>query len=384
MKIGTITFHCAYNYGSVLQAYALQHVLELSGHQVEVMDYISSDFQKFRLFRHDNFRQLVSDILFFGRNLRRRNSFRRFQRDFLNLSKRRYIGEKADANLRQDAKDFDAFICGSDQIWNLDCTQGVVGPFFLDFVPSNCKKIAYAPSLGHTEFEPQYFTPANKRKLTSLLDRFDAISVRECSTVNLYQQLTKNPIHTAVDPVLLLTADAYRAIESVGLPHKLTKGHFIFFYVLWDNSPESNPAMIKEAESLSRHFHLPVVYIAKRNIHFSVRSINCYGVSPNDFLALIDNASFILSNSFHATVFSVIFHKQFITISPGQSSSRIRDLLNILGLSELFITLEGIQNATNVMEQPNDFSSVDDDLQRLRDSSQQFITNALEDEKISN
>ena len=181
MKIGTITFHCAYNFGSALQTYALRKYLTDLGHDVHVIDYRSEDFRNYWIFRKYGIKSFAVDLLFLPGNLRRRSSFQTFWHRHFNLTKNTYEGVDADLQMAQDLNDFDAFICGSDQIWNLDCTRGPVPPFFLSFASNDTKKIAYAPSMSHAKFVEKNFTAEDKKRISGWLNRFDSISVREIS-----------------------------------------------------------------------------------------------------------------------------------------------------------------------------------------------------------
>ena len=114
MKIGTITFHCAYNFGSALQTYALKKYLTDLGHDVHVIDYRSEDFRNYWIFRKYGIKSFAVDLLFLPGNLRRRNSFQTFWHKHFNLTNHTYEGVDTDLQMAQDLKDFDAFICGSD------------------------------------------------------------------------------------------------------------------------------------------------------------------------------------------------------------------------------------------------------------------------------
>ncbi|KFI49649.1 polysaccharide pyruvyl transferase family protein [Bifidobacterium biavatii] len=367
MKIGTITFHCAYNYGSVLQSFALKTYLERLGNTVSVIDYRSPNFDQYKLFHPTNLRHLCSDILFFPRNIRRKHAFESFQRRHLNLT-RRYEGPNAEQELSRDSNEFDAVICGSDQIWNLDCTQGLDGCYFLRFAPDSVRKIAYAPSLSQAQFQPRFFDEKTRNELGRLLDRFHAISVREQSTVPVYQQLTDKPIQVAIDPTLLLDASVYRNIESK-LPKPVCNAGFIFAYTLWPNKK-----MIDYVDRLAQKEGLTIVYSSKIPIRYRSRAINCYGMSPELFLALIDKARYVISNSFHATVFSVLFHKAFLTFGKDRSTSRMSDLLSRLEIEDHIVRddYDG-----DMVPAGADYAAVDGLLDRMRQDSEQFLKNAL-------
>ncbi|MEK0226390.1 polysaccharide pyruvyl transferase family protein [Bifidobacterium mongoliense] len=371
MKIGIVTFHCAYNYGSVLQTWALKSYLEQHGHEVYVIDYRSRNFNQYRLLRFHNVKNLISDIAFLPRNIQRKSNFSDFQSKYLNLTDQRYEGKSAEADLRRDSSTFDAIICGSDQIWNLDATYGIVGPFFLSFADSGVRKIAYAPSIGHEHFQNNRFNDDAKQRLSELLNEFHAISVREASTAPLFQRLTDVPISITVDPTLLLDVDQYKSIEAKTLPARLERGKYIFAYTLWQNE-----SLRQFVDRLAVERHLTVVCCSKIPLHFRAHSMNLYGMSPTLFLSLIDHAEYVVSNSFHATVFSLIFHKPFITFSQRKSVSRMRDLLKELELTNHLVNDD---YTGDKLPSGADYHRVDRMLKQLRMESEQFLDSALDE-----
>lgn len=370
MRIGTITFHCAYNFGSALQAYALKEYLTNLGHDVHIIDYRSDDFRQYRIFRRYGFKSTIADLFFLSRNLRRRAGFQLFWRKHFNLTNRTYEGSDAEHLLSEDLEDYNALICGSDQIWNLDCTLGAVPPFFLSFASDRTKKIAYAPSLSHVKFEEKNFTPEDKKRIARWLERFDAISVREISTADQFQQLTDKMIVETLDPTLLLNLEDYRHIQSPSLPKKLKAGEYVFTYTLWPNDD-----MVNYVDRLAEEHNLTVVYYSRNPIHYKSRSTNVYGIGPADFLALIDKANCVISNSFHATVFSILYCKPFLTFGTEKSSSRMKTLLIKLGLSEKHLLP---MNFNEIIKTEPFIPNLDVNLlNELRASSEQFLKAAL-------
>ncbi|BAQ32186.1 polysaccharide pyruvyl transferase family protein [Bifidobacterium scardovii] len=372
MRIGTITFHSAYNYGSALQAYALKEYLKSLGHDTHVIDYRGDDFDQYRLFATGDSQRLhraLSNIVFFPRNFKRYRNFEKFINQHLDITPNRYQGKNAEEELKKDASSFDALICGSDQIWNLDCTRGIVGPFFLDFAAPGCKKIAYAPSLAQTHFKSEFFNSSVKSQLSSLLDDFNSLSVREANTVSLFQPLTKNPINVVVDPTLLLEKSQYTSIETDNLPSKIRNKKFIFAYTLWPNN-----SMRKYVDNLARRHNLIIVYISRKAINYSSPSINLFGISPSMFLKLIDDAEYVVSNSFHATVFSILFEKKFITYGKDKATSRMAYLLSELHISDHLVN-DQFESAFDPISA--DWDSVQKKLSEMRIYSIHYLKEAL-------
>lgn len=360
MRIGLITFHASYNYGSVLQAYALQTQLKSMGHDVFVIDYLSKDFDQYRLFSLYHPRQTLRVLRGLPRYVKRKRAFTRFIENRLLLTPKRYTSKNSKSlSLLQD--DFDCFVCGSDQIWNLDCTQGVDEPFFLSFAGDK-RRVAYAPSLAHTSFLPEYFSEDEKERIASLLKPFHSISVREEETKGLFQPLVDLPIVSAVDPTMLLNSASWRLISS----EKPNDKPYLFVYLL-----RSCPCLLTSAEEISAALGLEVLYLADRDLPIS-NSVNCFGASPEEFLSLVSHAEIVLTNSFHATVFSLLFHRPFRVFSTDESSSRIEGLLSKLDIEGNISTCHNANAIPEIC-----WDRVDAGIDSLRESSLSYLKEAL-------
>ncbi len=365
MNIAIITFHCSYNYGSALQAYALQTYLEKQGHKVQIIDYIlSDDFKQYKLIRPDRYLKkpkfLFADIYFLPKTLKRKRNFEEFQKSYLKLTDKKYYDNDDMSELNSR---FDAFICGSDQIWNTGCTKYIIEPYFLSFVSDERLKISYAPSIAqiHDDVSEQ-----EKNKLRELVNRLDYISVREKSTIPYISQITDKPVTDVLDPTLLLEQSDYNKI----LPDssKAVKEKYIFFYTL-----QKNPEMTDYCRKLSEEKNLKVLYISKVNIKSFGNSENIYGCSPQEFLYYIKNAEYIVTNSFHATVFSVVFEKKFMSFGTKKSFVRMLDLLNGLGLEKRLYSEKKAED----IDEEIDYKQVKKNKCRLTEHSEEFLNNSL-------
>ncbi len=360
MNIGIITFHCSYNFGSAIQTFALRRQLEIMGNTAHVIDYRGVDFEQYRLLRLGSARALASSVVSLSKNRRRSKSFEYFFQNYFSMTRRFTVDSQSELEGLRD--DFDCFVCGSDQIWNLDCTGGPVGPYFLDFAGDR-KRVAYAPSLAHASFAPENFTEHDREFIGEQLDRFGAISVREASTVGLFQPLTENKIDVCLDPTLLLGGEDYRGVIAPAP----VEGPFVFAYML-----EENPAVMRQAEHVAHEAGARVAYVFRRGRRLSAPSVNLYGVGPSEFLCLVKSAEAVVTNSFHATVFSLIFGTPFQTIATRSSGSRMRELLETLG--EAHHLIEG---DTGEMPQAANQDALTDKLNGLRAHSLAFLDRAL-------
>lgn len=356
MNVGIITFHCSYNFGSALQSFAMQEAVKHLGHSPALIDYRSKDFNQYALLSLGHPRATARFCVHPRVYLRRKASFRSFWDRYFNLTNQ--YSYRDEAALDELPSLFDCFICGSDQIWNLDCTGGVVGPFFLSFAGDK-RRIAYAPSLAHTTFKPENF---NKEYVAGLLAQFDYLSVREEETVPLFQSLVDKPIKTVLDPTLLLNSENYAKMTS----NKVLEGDYIFMYLL-----RKCPELIESTVTMAGATGMKVVYISEKNLDIP-NSVNLFGVGPEEFVSLIAHASLILTNSFHATVFSVLFHKPFRVFATDKSGARMRDLLGNIGL---FSRCNDTICADDIV--PCDWDDVDSRLDSLREHSWAYLRRAL-------
>lgn len=359
MRVGIVTFHCAYNFGSVLQAYALKRCIELMGHEVNVVDFRGPDFKQYKLMSLTRPKRVISNITHYQKNRRRRDSFEGFITENLSLT-RRYTMRSA-KRMRELSKEFDCFVCGSDQIWNLDCTHGPIAPYFLDFA-GDARRVAYAPSLSHTSFEECNFGPDQQRLISRWLSRFAAISVRESSTVELFQPLVPLEIKVCLDPTLLLDADDYSAVLR-----PVDCSGMLFVYVL-----EDNPSLIEYSSRLAKKMGLAVGYVSKDDIDFGVSAHNFYGVGPGEFLGIVASSEAVITNSFHATVFSLAFGRPFQTFSTARSGARMTELLTDLGEESHLVTGDEIALPSSA---PQDV--LVRRLSRRRDDSLAYLSAAL-------
>lgn len=255
--------------------------------------------------------------------------------------------------------EFDIFICGSDQIWNLDCTQGVEPAYFLKFANKDKLKIAYAPSLAHVKFAKNYDADLKKA-----IKDLDYISIREESTLPLIQPLTEKKVSVVLDPTLLLDQKDYELIIS----QDKNKSEYIFVYML-----EYSVELVKYCNRFNNERKIKIIYIAN-NKFSGIKGENVFGIGPDKFLKYIKEAKYIITNSFHATVFSIIFNKKFVTFTTKHSSSRMVDLLDKLGISER------IYNENFNIDKDIDYDMVQKKLIDMRKSSLEYLNKALKRE----
>lgn len=322
--IKTITCHDVYNTGASLQAYALSTYLKKLGHQVEIIDYKPDYLKHYELWgvrnpRYDKpiLRGIYNILKFPGRvkerYSKRKKAFDQFKKEYLQVTNKTF---KSNDELKKEHIEADIFFAGSDQIWNTIFQNGKDPAFYLDFAPSASIKASYAASFATDDIAEEY-----KKSVSDWIDQLDFVSVREKSGVNILQKLGRYDAQQVVDPVFLLSRG-----EWEGLLNKETYDEEYLLIYDFDNNEELNNK---------------AVLLAKKNgwkIYSLFPNKICdkcfFHEGPLEFVNLIRNAKMVLSNSFHATAFSIIFEKEFVVFERKEKiNTRMRDLLTSLGIS---------------------------------------------------
>lgn len=361
MKVSTLTFQESLNYGALLQAHALQRVLAGMGHDAEIINYHSKAKEAFYQSKLDKSKSLANNInilLSFGLRRRRTQIAASFLKSHLALTARVFAVKE---DLEAYARTRDCIICGSDQIWNVVKTKNDA-TYFLDFVHDIHKKIAYAPSFGIATIPEQAWAFYQKH-----LASFSKISVREASGASLLRDLLGRSAPVVLDPCMLLTADQWDTVAQPTPVHT----PYIFLYYVNDAKP-----LVDYAKALSAQTGMKVIFRA-RTIHDLRDGFKNVNLSVPQFVDTIKNASYVITNSFHGTVFSILYQKKFISFAGQRktfdTSSRVVDLLNDLGLQARLYT--GDRQA---LFAEWDHAQVESILAEKRQASLQFLTEAIQ------
>ena len=366
MRIYIITLHRAENYGSVLQTLAFQLKLEQLGHEVTILDYYPYRFTNKGLLERLKGKSsmlknplllFVAKCVIYPSYIRKNIIFSSFLSRYINLSSRSFSTNQEALGLFDDA---DVYCTGSDQVWNSYWNEGIEKALYLDFVPKNKLVFSYASSIGLSEL------PENEINETKcLLDKYEYLSVREDSGVSILRKLGRLDVVQSLDPTLLLTMEEWNCYADSTANGKS--------YVLTYNL-HHDQEIDKYADALSKKYNLPI-YNISYNWHDVTRKGHlCWCPSVERFLSLIKNASYVIADSFHATVFSIIFERPFVCITPNIASSRISSILNLLGLSER--NLSAFQDIS-VIEKTIDYSAVKKLLENERVKSIDYLRMVL-------
>ena len=323
MKIKTITCHDVYNVGASLQAYALVTYLGSLGYEAEIIDYkpnyLSNHYPLWGLnnpaYDKPVLRELYNLAKLPGRikarYSKRKKSFDAFTRDYLLKTEQRYTSND---DLKQNPPEADVFFAGSDQIWNCFFHNGKDPTFYLDFAPAGSVKASYAASFA-TEDVAEEWKPQVRQWLSGL----DYLSVRESSGVEIIERLGIPGAVQVLDPVFLLSREAWSAIEQ-------KPEHMEPYVLLYDF--DRNPEMVRFAQKLAAEHGWKVYSILPCE-----KCDRCFSQEgPRMFVGLVHHAEFVVSNSFHATAFSLIFQKQFVVFNRQEHiNTRMRDILALVG-----------------------------------------------------
>ncbi len=365
MRVGILTFHMAHNYGAMLQAYALRKKICEMGFDCEVIDYRNPAIYNWH--RKDKLKKLTKDNGFIIGSMKyakriitgyytkdkRWYGFNNFMEKDIGISKRTYEDVSELKNL-----DYDTYVCGSDQIWNTEHSGGIYSGYFLDFTNKNVKRIAYAASKGPVEIKD-----SEKKDFFNLLSKFDYIGVREKGLKDSLEAIGIKNSQWVLDPTLLLKSEEwikianYRKFDNYILIYKI-KDDFKLYECARKIAKESGCKIIE------------ITYNKNESLKDIIQLEDC---GPREFLGLFNKASYVVTNSFHGTCFSIIFNKIFYSIPYQGLSSRMDSLLNLLDLNDRKVeNLDEFSLNTNI-----NYNEVNIKLNKERQASLEFLKNSL-------
>lgn len=385
--IGLVTCYFHHNYGSMLQAYATEMIVQQMGLPFQTI----ACKAPINYMQENKFLYIVKKLLIadwkmrlgkmkierakkenpmFAKNWEIRNkAFNQFAETFFHVSPY----SKNRKELTKMAENYSAFLVGSDQLWRTDSVEH--GYYTLEWVPDHIRKIAYSTSIGVKEV-PWFQVEKNKR----FMNRFDYIALREQSACDLVYKLTGRKVPVVLDPTLLFTGDQWLGIQQ---QEPLTNGKYIFCYLLGDNPSQRD--FIKRVKEKTGY-----QIVALQQLDDYIPSDEGFAdeapyVGPREFLNYIRNAEYVFTDSFHCSVFSILYKKNFFTFSrfaegaKQSTNTRIDNLLHITGLEERRMTND--KTIEEVVNFKRNFDGVDEKLNALRKSSMDYLYNAFKDLK---
>ena len=384
------------NYGTSLQGYAMLKKIQQLGYEVEVINYVKrlSFIEKVRIavsrlrllgvlgfIKHIKKNKMPQDAKYANNLKLRTAAVNAYKEKKLVPLFHDYVGYTA---LHNGSRNYDTIVVGSDQVW---LPHGLETKFFnLRFVDDTVRKVSYASSFGVSEI-PDF----QKKATAAYLDRFYKISVREQKGKEIVDSLSKNTAQVVADPTLLLSREEWeeeinQTISDTTKQNmdRANGAPYIFCYLISPNEEGR-----RQAKLLSEKTGLPIVTIRHmeqfRDIDETIGDEVPYSVDPNDFVRYISRAAYVCTDSFHCSVFSTIFHRQFMTFYRSSNNdklarnSRIDSLFNVLGINKEHI-FDSVQNGGDISKIDNvvDWDLVDCNLDKLRIESIEFLKSALD------
>jgi hypothetical protein len=348
MKIGIVTFHWGTNYGGVLQSFALQSFLEARGCEVNIINFAPISFRDsfLRCFRARNLESIFSNI----KNYIKDRNIDKFRKENLNLTARYFLLDEVKANTLA----FDCLITGSDQVWNPYGIQSYGLVYFLPFGREGVKKISYAASFGCQKYPKDVMT-----KIKPLLKEFSAITVREKSGLSILGDEGFNGLKIMPDPTLLLDKQDYINLMA---PSKSSEIDYCFCYTLQQNQ--------KMMETISNSVSKRIKIIDTSHLKSSSMGIELW-------LRTIYDSEFVITNSFHGVIFSLILNKSFIVVPIEGSlvgmNDRIYTLLDRFDLRDRLIESYADDTIFKKISDPINWNRVEKILDELKEEALRFF-----------
>jgi hypothetical protein len=381
LKAAILTWYGGCNYGTNLQCFALQHFLKTNyGVSATLIDYRAkpSDYEpKSIRYIFDNFIGRIRTRLHRRKEAKRARCYEEKYKEQYKIKEERCKEFRqsidftapicTDEDWKRVSDEFDVFICGSDQIWNPTLFNRI---YFFTKIANDKRKIGYAPSLG-TGTLPSYMF----QKYREALQYFHAISTREARSAQQLSAALGRKVFHALDPTFLLTKQEW---QTFARPDALATGKYLLCYFI-----AHNEACYRAAEAYAQSHGLKIISLV-------VGSAGGYGIQgatidvasgPREFLSLMENASCVMTNSFHCTVFSIIYHKEFFVLSAknvgamSNISMRYRDLLSFLQLEDRYLPDHFNQRIQDVRS--IDWDDVQQRLDTKRAASIEFLHDSI-------
>lgn len=326
MRIFVATFY-KNNYGSALQAFALQHKLKQLGADVSLIEPKNVKVKE---------KNIIKKLFLFFRPEKHYGPFRKVRRYIqrkIYIDKYKKINDFIENNIKtielddcisEINKENSVLLAGSDQIWSI-LNHPIDGFYLFDFINSkNVKKVSYAASIGVSTLDV-----SQKKYFRKALQSFDAVSFRERNAYETLKNELSNPVvRQDLDPTLLHTGKFWASVAG----KRQYNRSYVFIYMLRPSNQ-----VVRVAKRIAKKYNLDILYTGLYVNHYlGIKTIADIGVE--EFLSYILNADYVVTNSFHGTVFSILFGKKFFSVKISSTSSRVENLLDIVGLSRFLIS----------------------------------------------
>ncbi len=370
MKVGIVTFYRPINNGAVLQACATNRILSRKLNiSSELLDYRAPRTERYRkswslqriLHRKGattKCKGLVADVLYYTRRRKEQKLYDSFLEKHLHISNTVY---RDFTDLRRAEEQYDAFLVGSDLVWNPQMTEGVNPIYFLEFAP-NKKKIAYAASVGMSEPPEELL-----KEIAAKAEKLDCISLREKTTAMQLQPYVKKKVHAVLDPTLLTDGEDWASFYDA---KPLCDRKYIFAFCL-----EKSDLLVKQVNLLAKTYGYEIITSTRKDGFAADRVTSVrFQMGPSEFLNYVRHAQIVVTNSFHGCAFSVLFHKDLYCIPHTTRGVRMTELMMNLEMPERII-----QETPRLCEKV-DYEQVEKIRASMMQDSMTYLVNALKED----
>ncbi len=363
-KVGIITFHNSYNCGSMLETYALFKYIKNQKINVEVINFSNAGQQElYSVFNKNNtLKKIIKNIIIFPHHKQIEYNNNQYE----NFKNKNYLLSEKYKNSNEIKDNYHTVIAGSDQIWNTTIKDGD-DAYFLNWV-TKARRVAYAPSFGARRLE-NHVKDINKYK--NYLQKFDALSIREKNGQMWLKELLNEKVPVLLDPTLLLTEKDYEEIRD----KEAINHDYIFLYC-----PSFDKDICKFVKKISDKYNLPVIAWSTKS--FYLKGIKKFGFKlpkhedPSVYLNLIKQAKLVLTTSFHGTIFSSIYRKNFYVIKNHgmyENDDRVQTLVDNLSLTDRLIPYN-FDDKFNYLKEVN-YHRYENRLKKMKKISKEYLEN---------
>lgn len=363
-KLALITLHSVKNYGSALQTYATQEYFKRLGYEVEVIDYRrpwETPLGYWFAQTEKSAVGLLRNVLYFPSKIPQYFRFKRFMESKINLSENMYCSKE---DFFVNPIEADVYCTGSDQVWNSGWNNGVIPAYFLDFVnKKGVKKISFAASFGSSELNDN-----DKNIIRPLLEKYDYITVRESGSVTMLKEVFNLNSTEILDPTLQMKGDFWKALCD---KKRMIDEDYVLLIQLNRSS-----AFNKFSVEFAKDKNIKLVRLCLRVDQMFMPGKAIVIPEVQNYIRLIRDAKYVLTDSFHAVSFCLNLNKQFYVYYPPKYSERLKSILDITGLSNRVITKDlAFPDQNNVI----DYTYINELLDKKRKDTKDIIESMIGD-----
>ncbi|WP_275075572.1 polysaccharide pyruvyl transferase family protein [Providencia rettgeri] len=371
-KVGVVTMHKVVNYGSFLQAYATQYVIEKLGYECDIIDYQFPNEWHFErgIIGKRGIKKNISNIVYklgIRPGHRKKIKLEKAVNKYLNLSKK----YSTPSEIKNNPPIYDIYITGSDQTWNPKHTKGD-DIFLLAFVPNNAKKISFSASIAGNNLEEKY-----KSSFKKLLVKYDHISIRDSGGNKIIKELIEKEAPVTLDPTLMMNRNEW-SLFSKNRDSIYSDNGYIIFYLI-THSFDVTPYIYKLLKELQEKTGLKVYSFSEIPSSFNINYETCHDIGAEDFIELFEKSSYVVTSSFHGTAFAVNFGIPLYSVIDSLDTADDRQV-SLLRKLEIDHCLVPLNQPFDEIQPVYDVKKEQLNLEKLRVSSFKYLESSLSDQ----